>query len=52
MSFRRNPRLRRSDGEEAPFAGHARELVTSTDAGQIPLPGAPIHPRMRGVERG
>jgi type I restriction enzyme M protein len=26
--FRRNPPLRRSDGEETPFAGHALELVS------------------------
>ena len=27
--FRRNPPLRRSDGEEMPFAGHALELVSA-----------------------
>jgi Protein of unknown function (DUF2961) len=28
--FRRNPPLRRCDGEEAPFAGHALELMNAT----------------------
>ena len=27
--FRRNPPLRRGDGEEVPFAGHALELVSA-----------------------
>ena len=27
--FRRNPPLRRRDGEEPPFAGHALELVSA-----------------------
>ena len=29
LSFRRNPPLRRCDGEEAPLTGHALELVSA-----------------------